>query len=410
MISILSQWKIVLLPSTVLYLYLVHHLRFRRSSSLPHKYPYPDRTSYNKMTFRHAWEIHNSLIEYEFPTTFSAATMFALFKAYGIPTISSILRATGQFSSKDTVDKRYTDTGCLLLEAVLNPPASERALEAIARINYLHSPHMASGKISNDDLLYTLSLFALEPARWVKKYEWRELTNLEMCAVGTLWKLLGEALGIKYDVLGDGAELNDGLMWLEALDDWSSEYQERYMVPAESNKQVADATLYHITWKLSKKMKSVGNRVVAALLEDKLREAMMIPKPPQSYYTLINRFISARKFILLHLSLPRMRPKKRLPIASSSGRIHSRKYNIQPWYVKPTFSNRYGLKAWRTWWKGGVLPGDDGGKYFPEGFRASELGPNGLRGRGEKEMGAERSRLEELWSSERGVCPFLVQE
>lgn len=57
-----------------------------------------------------------------------------------------------------------------------------------------------------------------------------------------------------------------------------------------------------------------------------------------------------------------------------------------------------------------MLPGDDGGKYFPEGFRASELGPNGLRGRGEKEMGAEKSRLEELWSSERGVCPFLVQE
>lgn len=104
-----------------------------------------------------------------------------------------------------------------------------------------------------------------------------------------------------------------------------------------------------------------------------------------------------------------MKPKQRLPIASSNGRIHSRKYNIQPWYVKPSFSNRYGLKAWRIWWKGGLLPGDDGDKYFPQGFVAAELGPNGLRGRGEKEMSVERGRLEGLWGSEKGVCPFLVR-
>lgn len=276
MAALLSQWKIILIPGTVLYLYLVKRYRFRRSDTMPAKFGYTDRTTYSKMTFEDAWKIHNSLIEYEFPTTFSAATMFALFKAYGIPTISSLLCATGQFSSKDTVDKRYTDTGCLLLEAVLNPPASKRAVEAIARINYLHSRHIASGKITNQDLLYTLSLFALEPSRWVKKYEWRELTSLEICAVGTLWKTLGEALGISYEELPrDDDTWKDGSMWLEALDNWSSEYQEKYMVPAESNKKVADATLYHITWKLSKRMKPVGNKIVAVLLEEKLREAMM---------------------------------------------------------------------------------------------------------------------------------------
>lgn len=56
-----------------------------------------------------------------------------------------------------------------------------------------------------------------------------------------------------------------------------------------------------------------------------------------------------------------------------------------------------------------MLPGDGGDKYFPDGFVASELGPNGLRGRGEKEMRVDRARLDELWGSERGVCPFLVR-
>lgn len=47
------------------------------------------------------------------------------------------------------------------------------------------------------------------------------------------------------------------------------------MVPNISNKKVADATLYHIVWKLPVAFKPVGERIVAAVLEDKLRDAMM---------------------------------------------------------------------------------------------------------------------------------------
>lgn len=277
MISCIPQWGgFVLVPGAILYLYFVKRLRFRGSNSLPAKHGYTYRSSYAQMTVEDAWKIHNFLIEYEFPTTFSAATMFALFKAYGIPSISSLLCVTGQFSSKDTVDKRYADTGCLLLESVLNAPASPRAIEALCRINYLHSPHRASGKITDADMLYTLSLFALEPARWVAKYEWRELSGLERCAVGTLWKSLGEALGVAYELLpGSKDGWQDGIDWLDDLDHWSCQYQENQMVPNVSNKKVADATLYHIVWKLPARFKAVGEKIVAAILEDKLREAMM---------------------------------------------------------------------------------------------------------------------------------------
>ena len=37
--------------------------------------------------------------------------------------------------------------------------------------------------ISNDDMLYTLGLFALEPIRWISMYEWRSLTDMERCAM-----------------------------------------------------------------------------------------------------------------------------------------------------------------------------------------------------------------------------------
>jgi hypothetical protein len=83
-------------------------------------------------------------------------------------------------------------------------PHSERAQTAIARTNFLHKGYRASGRILEDDMLYTLSLFATEPIRFVKLYEWREMTEMEQCAVGTYWKSLGDALGISYAILPSG--------------------------------------------------------------------------------------------------------------------------------------------------------------------------------------------------------------
>lgn len=50
-------------------------------------------------------------------------------------------------------------------------------------MNYLHSLYQKSGKISNDDMLYTMSLFVLELERWIREYEWRSLTPMEICAM-----------------------------------------------------------------------------------------------------------------------------------------------------------------------------------------------------------------------------------
>lgn len=87
--------------------------------------------------------------------------------------------------------------------------------------------------------------------------------------------------------------------------------------------------------------------------------------------------------------------------------MFAKKYTISPWYVKPTLKNRWGFAAWKTWLKGGVLPGDGGEKYFPQGFVASELGPTALRNFGKEKMKAERQRLEVELTSKSGQCPFL---
>ena len=144
-------------------------------------------------------------------------------------------------------------------------------------------------KIEDADLLYTLSLFALEPARWVARFEWRQLSELELCAIGTLWRNLGEALEVPFGELGGCASHEDeekedvkvkmkevdGLRWLEELNVWSRAYEEKHMVPAASNKRLADSTLELMLWKLPRSMHGIGKNILATLLDDKLREAML---------------------------------------------------------------------------------------------------------------------------------------
>ena len=196
-------------------------------------------------------------------------------QTYGIPSVSSLLVATGELATQETTSKRVADTGVLLLEFALNKPTSERTVAAIARMNYLHGLYRKSGKIKDSDMLYTLSVFALEPRRWVNTFEWRKMTEVEICACGTYWKAMGDAMEISYDVLPSCEEgWQDGLHWLRELEEWSIRYEEVCMVPAEPNHRLADAHLSLLFMNLSDQLMDMGKKTVAVLLEPRLRNAL----------------------------------------------------------------------------------------------------------------------------------------
>ncbi|KAK0710208.1 hypothetical protein B0T26DRAFT_755306 [Lasiosphaeria miniovina] len=163
------------------------------------------------MSLIQAYEIQKWLGEQEFPATFSASIFFALFK----------IASRGTYNLERT-SKRAADTSVLLTNMVIGRPGSTRAIEAIARTRFLHARYQREGKISDSDMLYTLSLFVLEPMRWVDQYEWRCLTDLERCAMATSWKALGEDLDISYDGLPSSQKegrWTDALHWLRELDE-----------------------------------------------------------------------------------------------------------------------------------------------------------------------------------------------
>lgn len=261
------------------YLTLVAFFRNRHLRSTLVKHPYHTRISFASMTNEDAFRIQQCLGELEFPFTFEKSLQFALFRTYGIPTISKLLVQTSQFSEESTATKRYADTGVLLAEFLGYHPTNARSIEAIGRMNYIHSQYQKSGKIRDDDLLYTLALFAREPARWIDQYEWRKLEDFEKCAIGTFWKAVGDAMGIGYQQLRNGGEGGegwmDGLQWLDELKEWSAEYERRYMVPDKNNQKTADQTVAILLYSLPKFVKPHGRRIVSALMDDRLRTAIM---------------------------------------------------------------------------------------------------------------------------------------
>lgn len=116
-----------------------------------------------------------------------------------------------------------------------------------------------------------------------------------------------------------------------------------------------------------------------------------------------------RKFIIRHLALPRLDFLRYHWIEAGTDdrtdHYSASDYLAHPWYVKPTLIRRWGPAAWITSLLGYSVPGDDGNKYHPNGYTLADVGPNGLRGKGRKEMDETRACLAR---ANRGGCPFSL--
>lgn len=296
-------WQI-LLSITVLYPILCHCLRYRRVKSKQAKLGFTDRASLSRMTTVEAQSIVKELSEWEFPLLFRMSLQFALFKVrtpnsifislvislltesqtYGIPTISSLLVATRMFSNPENASKRYEDTSVLIGEFMAHAPNEERTRQAIGRMNSLHSPYIKAGKISNEDLLYTLSVFVTEPINWINKYEWRQLTDMEICAQGTFWKSIGDAMNIKYTRHLKRDTWKDGIEFYEDLADWAMQYELEHMVSATTNKQTATELFALLLFYVPRSLVPFSHQIIGVLMGERLRRAMVLVPlrfPPQ---------------------------------------------------------------------------------------------------------------------------------
>lgn len=323
-------------------------------------------------------------------------------QTYGIPAISQLLVATGELSDPHRSSKRAADTGVLITEFVLNKPGSERNLDAISRMNWLHDRYRKAGKIKDDDMLYTLGLFALEPIRWTNRFDWRQLTDLERCAMAVYWKHIGEAMEIPYSSLpSHEAGWRDGLHWLQELEDWSLAYEAEHAVPAESNRILAQATIDIGLTNVPRAFHGPVKQFAAALIDHRLQKAMMMESAPKVIEYALNAAVAIRAWIVRNVFLPRPEMFHAEWFSSHpdpvSGRYNFKRHIGYPWYIRPSILQVLSPKTWLLWASGGYVASWNKPEYLPEGYRISDLGPVALEGKGSDEMDHSKTRISQMF-------------
>lgn len=397
------------LAGLIAYTSLCHAVRFGRIKALQRKYGFGTsaRPDFSSMTDQEAYEIQTEVAEVEFPALFEKGLQLALFRTYGIPSISKLLVQTAQLSTTENVGKRYADTAVLITEMYSNSPNHKRAIESFARLNYLHGHYLKQGRITNDDMLYTLALFMNHPVEWINRYEWRQMTDLEVCAAATFHKSMGEAMQISYDVLPSSKTgWKDGLQFYAELDAWAKEYEKQSMVPHKDNYATAIKTKWLLLSTMPRFAHGLVGQLVAAAMDDRLREAIMFEPAHPAVKCFLYYFMEIRRIYLRHFALPMFDWQRQTSLSrdeSADGRRWIELWSTTPHYVKPTMWNRWGPSGWYQLAIGAPRPGDKG--MCPEGYLRSNVGPRAFEGKGKDFYLSEQERLKRTRT---GGCPFVL--
>lgn len=382
MSSILITSLVIILPG---YLLLVRLLRFRRLHEAQARFR--ALKAEGKLTPTEAQKIAHTGLLYDLPFLSRLGASIALFKTYGIPTVARLLTQTGQMTmSSHIMSKRSVDTAILISTFIMFPLGGDetdqdpRGPIALARVNWLHRRY----RISNDDMLYTLALFIFEPVRFVEKFDWRGYSSEERECLFIMWKEIGRRMDIQ-DIPDTEQE----------LEEWSLDYERKHMVPTESSHKLAEGAIEHLSNRLPDiGLRSVVKNLAIALLDDRLREAMMLPKPPAAYTTVINIIFCTRAWIVKNLFLPRTLPHGFVKFDSTPSstdldgllRVHTFVRRYHPWYYSAPTGWRYHLDQFKMSIGLGDPTRYPGPQYKSEGYRLEEMGPSRYENEGHAEV------------------------
>ena len=166
------------------------------------------------------------LADHDAPLDYLIAGELAQIQTFGIPSISKLLHRTKQYEEHGV--KRLDDTRAILTECMMESVQSPRGAHMVKHLNWIHSHY----EISNDDYLYTLALFIVEPIRWMESFGYRKLNEKEKTAIYLAFKSLGEAMNIE-----------DIPVSLEAFYIWYHDYRQQHLNYHEDNKKVTDGLI-----------------------------------------------------------------------------------------------------------------------------------------------------------------------
>jgi hypothetical protein len=143
-------------------------------------------------------------------------------------------------------------------------------------------------------------------------------------------------MGINYSVLRHGpVSFKDGLEFFEDIREWASDYEAKHMVPDKYNHQLAEETTRILLASAPDALKPYGQKIVTALMDDRLRHAMLYDNPPATYPKIVQALFSVRKFVSRNLLPPRPYAFRFRPVTDDpdpkTGRYFKTEWENEPW-------------------------------------------------------------------------------
>lgn len=320
--------------------------------------------------------------------------------------MSKLFAVTGQNNIRNA-GRRAVDTEILLRESQTQPRDSERYMDAIGRMNYLHARYRKAGKILDLDLLHTLGDGALEILHVIDNEEWRKLNDVEKCAVGLFHRNLGEDLEIPFTPLKSfESGWQDGLHFVTELIEWTKEYEKEVAKPTATGDQYVRVYVDSATKKMGKGVTAFLRQVVGSDLDDTMRVSLCIEAPGPFVSALLFTIKVTRKMLLRYLALPRTEFFAYQSVASTpnaEGLYNFTHGGFQPWYIQPGFWSMWSPSAVLLRMFGARKPGSKGDRYKPTGYDLKTIGPPPQEGKGLEEM---RATVEFMKGRGVNECPF----
>lgn len=232
---------------------------------------------------QHYHEIVSYLANHDAPLDYLIAGELAQIQTFGIPSISKTLRRTRQYQDKGT--KRLDDTRAILVEIMKDTVHSDRGAHMVKHLNWIHSHYT----ISNDDYLYTLALFIVEPDRWMSSFGYRNLTDTERHAAYLEFRDLGIAMNIK--------NIPDSFDEFKA---WYLDYRQQHLKHHPDNSVVAQGLIDGMKPMVPFILRPFIQSIMLVLInDDELLSAINMKKPGKITQLAVRSVMKIRAKILM---------------------------------------------------------------------------------------------------------------
>jgi len=268
-------------------------------------------------------QIYRSLVLVDFRSRWDAlmGLQFAFYRTFGSPPIAQVLDESGELIHRYL--KRGVDTALLMYELIDHGFHHPRGRQVVRRLNRIHQQH----DIDNAEHLYVLGALLFAPIRWLERYGWRPLCCHERTATYIFYRELGRRMGIK--------DIPPSYEAFEAVFD---AYERDRFAYSQAGWRLMRASREAFVGYFPAVLAPFAGAYTDALLDDRLRRAVGVSRPPLLVRTSLHLILTARARILGVL------PFRREPVQSDQ--------------------DKYGFPI---------------AEVYPSGYEISQLGPLEVR-------------------------------